>query len=721
MHFVTPDVRISRRGFLKAGAAAGLVIGMHLPARGRTGAAAPDGTLAPNAFVRVAPDDTVTIIAKHIEFGQGVYTGLATILADELDADWSRVRVESAPADATLYYNLQWGNAQGTGGSSSIANSWEQLRRAGATARAMLVQAAAQRWQVPAAEITVADGVVGHAGSQRRARFGELAAAAAALAPPADVALKSPGQFTLIGKQVNRVDTHDKTTGGAAFALDVQMPGMLTALIARPPRFGATVASFDAKPALAVPGVTDVVQVAAGIAVVARGFWAAKKGRDALLVQWEEARAEKRGTEELYAQYRALAEQPGARARADGDAGAALAGAARKLEAVYEFPYLAHAPLEALDCIVKLDAGRCEIWSGSQIPTVDQAVAAQLTGLPPERVEIHTLFAGGSFGRRATPTGDVVGEATSIAKALGHGAPVKLVWTREDDIQGGRYRPLYVHRLRGGLDAAGAPVAWEHRIVGQSILGGTPFAGAVQNGIDPSSVEGASTLPYAIPNLAVELHTPEVGVPPLWWRSVGHTHTAFATECFLDELAHAAGRDPLELRRALLAQHPRHRAVLDLAAQEAGWGSALPSGRARGLAVHESFRSFVAQVAEVSLAADGMPVVERVTCAVDCGIVVNPDIVRAQMESGIGYGLGAALYNEIVLDEGRVVQSNFDGYRPLRISDMPRVDVHIVSSAAAPTGVGEPGVPPIAPAVANAYFALTGKRVRRLPFLRGIA
>jgi isoquinoline 1-oxidoreductase subunit beta len=713
-----PSLQLTRRRFLQSSAVGvGLLIGFDL----RVGkAAAPTGgVFAPNAFVRIAPDNTVTIIAKHIEFGQGTYTGLATILAEELDADWSRVRVESAPADAARYNNLLFGAVQGTGGSTAVANSWEQLRQAGAMARAMLVAAAAQEWGVPAAEIAVERGVLSHARTSRRATFGDLALRAAAMPPPADVTLKDAKDFKLIGRRLSRQDSRAKTDGSAQFTLDVYLPDMLTAVIARPPRFGAAVRSFDAAAALQVKGVTDVVQVPAGVAVLARNFWAARKGREALTIDWDESGAERRGSDELFAASRVLARQPGARARWDGNPEAAIAGAARVLEAVYEFPYLAHAPMEPLDCVVRLAPDGCELWAGSQMQTIDQQVAAAVVGLPPERVQVHTLLAGGSFGRRATPNGDVAGEAASIAKAIGGRQPVKLVWTREDDLRGGRYRPLYVHRLRAGLDPAGRLVGWEHRIVGQSILKGTLFESArVKNGIDPTSVEGAANLPYDIPSISVELHTTEVGVPVLWWRSVGSTHTAFSTETFLDELAHAAGRDPVDFRRTLLTHHPRHLGVLELATQKAGWDVPLPRGRARGIAVHESFRSFVAQVAEVSLGHDGLPKVERVVCAVDCGVAVNPDVIRAQMEGGIGYGLAAALWSEITLVEGRVQQSNFDTYRPLRIEEMPQVEVYIVPSAAPPTGVGEPGVPPIAPAVANALFHLTGRRVRRLPLAR---
>jgi isoquinoline 1-oxidoreductase beta subunit len=714
---------LSRRRFLQgsAVAGAGLVIGVRLPLPGRAAAAAP-GTLAPNAFVRVAPDNSVTVIAKHIEFGQGTYTGLATIVAEELDADWAQVRVESAPADATRYNNLLFGKVQGTGGSTAIANSWEQLRKAGATARAMLVEAAAREWGVPAREVTVDKGVLSHR-SGRRATFGELAAKAAALPVPTDVPLKDPKDFKLVGTvRAPRVDSKAKSDGSARFTIDVYLPEMLTAVIARPPRFGAKAKAFDAAPAKAVPGVTDVVQVPAGVAVLARNTWAALRGREALKVEWDESAAEKRGSAELFAAYRELVQRPGLPARKDGDAAAAIGGAARTIEAVYEFPYLAHAPMEPLDCVIQLKDGACEVWAGSQLQTVDQQVVAGVLGLPPDRVTIHTMLAGGSFGRRATPNGDVAGEAATIVKATGGRRPVKLIWTREDDIRGGRYRPLYVHRIRAGLDRSGAVVGWEQRIAGQSILKGTFFESVmVKDGIDGTSVEGASTLPYAIPNLTVELHTADVGVPVLWWRSVGSTHTAFSTETFLDELAHAVGRDPVEFRRGMLRNHPRHLGVLELAAQRAGWGSPLPPGRARGVAVHESFNSFVAQVAEVSLGKDGLPRVERVVCAVDCGVAVNPDVVRAQMEGGIGYGLAAAMFSEVTLEGGRVKPSNFHDYRPLRIEEMPAVEVHIVRSGEPPTGVGEPGVPPIAPAVANALFRLTGRRARRLPFTHLVA
>ncbi|MFM0025337.1 xanthine dehydrogenase family protein molybdopterin-binding subunit [Paraburkholderia madseniana] len=722
---LTDAVRPSRRTFLKAAgafAAVGLTIGFEWAGTGRRALAAtmPDATFAPNAFLRVAPDNSVTVIAKHVEMGQGAYTGIATIVAEELDANWQDVRVESAPADAKRYANLAFGTIQGTGGSSAMANSWMQLREAGAKARAMLASAAAAQWQVPASELTTRDGSVHHAATNRTATYGSLASAAARLPVPDTVTLKSPKDFRLIGHQLPRVDVPPKTNGTAQFTLDVTFPGMLVALLQRPPLFGATVKSFDASAATAVPGVVSVVQVPGGVAVVAKGFWAAKQGRDALKVEWDDSKAEKRSSDAIMAEYRQLAEQPGMSARKDGDATKALAGAVKKISASYAFPYLAHAPMEPLDAVVKLTADSCEIWAGDQFQTIDQANAAHTAGLDPQQVKIHTLYAGGSFGRRANTQSDYIVEAVSIAKALGaNGTPVKLQWTREDDIHGGLYRPMYFHKLDAGLSADGKLVGWRHRIVGQSILAGTPFASVmVKNGIDGTSVEGAANVAYAIPNISVELTTTQTGVPVLWWRVVGSSHTAFAVEAFIDEAAHAAGKDPFVFRRDLLAHEPRMQAVLELAAQKAGWDPAkpLPKGRGRGIAVAEAFKTFVAQVAEVSVDKDGNVKVERVVCAVDCGTPINPDVIAAQMEGGIGFGLGAALHSAITLKDGKVEQNNFDGYQVLRFAEMPKVEVHIVQSGEAPTGVGEPGVAPVGPAVANAIFAATGRRIHSLPF-----
>ncbi|MEM9556584.1 MAG: molybdopterin cofactor-binding domain-containing protein [Acidobacteriota bacterium] len=731
----------SRRDFLRGGLAfgAGLVVGFHW-SRGHLAASTGAGlgpmvpsshaigdAFAPNAFVRIGSDDIVRVVSKHIEFGQGTYTGLATILAEELDADWTTIRVESSASDTARYANLAFGQ-MGTGGSTAIPNSWMQFRQAGATARALLVAAAADAWDVSASEISVSQGVVSHAASGRSARFGELADRAGQLEPPTDVAVKDPSEFTLIGTDTaRRVDIPAKSDGTAIFTADIQLPGMTTALLARPPRFGATVASFDATDTRKVPGVVDVVEVPRGVAVVAESFWAAKKGRDALRVTWNERAAEWRGSDDIAREYRALAQHRGMKVARHGDPETAIDGATQVLEAEFEFPFLAHAPMEPLDAVAHLREDGADLWAGSQLQTLDQTVAAAAFGLPPEKVAVHTMLAGGSFGRRATPDGDVASEAASIAKALadqGKRNPVKVMWTREDDVRGGRYRPMYIHRLRAGLDASGGIVGWQHRIVGQSVQRGTPFeAFLVRNGIDNTSVEGAGNLAYApkISGFDVDLVTTQTGIPVLWWRSVGHTHTAYTTEVFFDELARAAGRDPVEMRLAMLDEaHARHRAVLELAADKAGWGTDPPAGRARGVALHESFGSFIAQIAEVSLGDDGMPRVHKVVCAVDCGIAINPDNIRAQIEGGIGYGLGAALFDEVVIESGRVVTSNFHDYRSLRIHEMPAVEVHIVASGEAPTGIGEPGVPPIAPAVANAHAALTGTVVRRLPFSRSL-
>ena len=728
-----PAMTMDRRTFLKvtAAAGAGLTLGIWTDGAvaqdsgpGKTVGSASRGTFEPNAFLTIGRDSVVTVVVKHLEMGQGTYTGLPTLIAEELDASWSQVRATGAPADAKRYSNLFWGGAQGTGGSTAMANSFEQYRQAGAAARAMLVAAAAKRWKVSSDAIQVRNGVVFH-DTGKKATFGELAAAAAKEPVPEKVTLKAPKDFVFIGKHVPRTDAKAKSNGTAIFTQDVKLPGMLTAVVAHPPRFGAKVKRFDAKSASRVTGVRYVVQVPNGVAVVATSFWAAKKGRDALKIEWDDATGIKSSSADILAEYRKLAATPGKIARNDGDAAKAIGTAAKKFEAAYEFPYLAHAAMEPLNCVVKLDKARCEVWNGEQFQTGDQFAVARVTGLKPEQVKINMLYAGGSFGRRANPAGDYVVEAAAVAKALlmqgKPGVPVKLVWTREDDMKAGYYRPIYLHTLKAGLDGSGNIVGWQQRIVGQSILAGTPFEKMmVKDGIDATSVEGAATLPYAIPNLHVDLHSTTIGVPVLWWRSVGSTHTAFSTETFLDELAAAAGKDPVVFRRTLLAKHPRHLQALELVAAKSGWGTPLAPGkggekRGRGVAIHESFGSVVAQVAEVTVDKDRRIKVDRVVCAVHCGIAVNPDVIRAQMEGGIGFGLSAALYGAITLKDGAVEQSNFHDYPVLRINDMPAVEVHIVASSDKPTGVGEPGVPVIAPAVANAVAAATGQRIRNLP------
>ena len=709
----------SRRSFLKiaSGAGAGLVIGMAMPVRGvATSASAAAGeALAPNPFLQVAPDNSVTIIIKHLDKGQGAATGLATLVAEELDADWAQIKTEFAPADPVKYKNLAFG-VQGVGGSTGLSNSYEQFRLAGATAKAMLVAAAARAWGVPANEITVKAGVVSHSGG-KSATFGELAVKAAAESVPEKPVLKDPKDFVFIGKAFPRVDSKIKSTGAAKFTIDHQFDDMLVATIVRAPTFGATVASFDASEAEKIKGVVKVLQVPRGVAVLATNTWAALRGQSALKVTWDDSKAEKRSSDAIVAAYKAKLDTPGLKARQDGDVEAGFKAATKVIETDFEFPYLAHAPMEPMDCVVRYDGKSAEIWAGSQMQTIDHGAACAVLGLKPEAVQLHTVWAGGSFGRRAVGDAHMVREACDIAKAYGKPVPIKVVWSREDDMKGGYYRPIYVHRIKAGLDKDGNIIAWLHRIVGQSIVTGTPFESVMlKDGIDGTSVEGASTLPYAIPNLQVELHSEKVGVPVLWWRSVGATHTAHATEHMIDILAKETGKDPVDFRLGMLKNHPRHAGVLKLAAEKAGWLSGKPAdGKMRGVALHESFSSYVANVADVSLNADGSVKVERVICAIDCGVAVNPDVVAAQMEGGLGYGLGAALKGAITMKDGVIEQSNFDGYDVLRMSEMPNVEVYIVASAEAPTGVGEPGTPVVAPAVANALLSGTGVRTTILP------
>ena len=718
----TPAPRASRRAFLtgSAAAAGALVFGFRLDLGGARAQGAPDLSKVkaqPNAFARIAADDTVTVIVKHLDMGQGNTTGLATILADELDADWSRVRTEFAPADAALYNNLLMGPVQGTGGSTAIANSWMQLRKAGAAAREMLVAAAALDWKVPAAQITVENGVVRHAASNREARFGALAASAAAMPVPQEPRLKDPSQWRLIGKTVPRLDSVAKTSGSAVYALDIRRPNQVTAVVAHPPRFGATVKGFDDKAARKVAGVIDVVPIPTGVAVIARDTWAAMKGREALSVTWDESTAERRSSDQILAEYRETAKRPGLVASERGDAEAGIKGAAKVLEAEFSFPYLAHAAMEPLNATIERAAdGTYDIYAGLQFQTVEQATAAAVLGTTPDKVRLHTTWAGGSFGRRATPSADYIAEAAAILKAWGAKAPVHLVWTREDDMTGGYYRPTVYHRIRAGIDAKGSVTGWQHVMVGKSIMIGSPFeAMLVKNGVDGTTVEGASDTPYALPAYRFEVHNAREGVPVLWWRSVGHTHTAQAMEVFVDELAHAANVDPVAYRLALLTNAPRLSTALKLAAEKAGWGKGQPEkGRAMGVAAHESFGSYVAMVADVTAGA-GTVKVNRIVAAVDVGIAVNPDIVRAQVEGAVGFALSSVLRNRVTLKDGVVQETNFDAYEPTRLTEMPVVEVHIVPSQAAPTGIGEPGVPVLAPSISNAVFAATGQRLRSLP------
>ncbi len=670
-------------------------------------------------FIKVAADGAVTVISKHIEFGQGNHAGLSAIVAEELDADWSRVTVEQAPANAKLYANLGMG-VQGTGGSSAISNSWTQLRTAGAGARAMFVQAASGKWNVPAAEITVKDGVVSHK-SGKSAGFGDLLADAAKVKPPEAPVLKDPKTFTLIGtSRVRRKDSLAKSTGTARFTQDVQEPNLLVAMVAHAPLFGAKVKSFDATAAKKVPGVVEVYQIPTGVAVVANNTWAARQGRDALKVEWDSSKAEKRGSDQIMAEFRDAAagkgpadlkwesfDTHGDASKADGEI----------FEATYDFPYLAHATMEPMNAVARVKGNSVTMTFGSQIPTMDQLNAAKIVGTLPGAVQIETLFAGGSFGRRGNFQSDYSAECVHIAKKVGGGRPVKLVWTREDDMQAGYFRPIVHHNVRINLDKDGYPAVWRHRVVTQTVMKGSPMP---SKGVDTSAVEGAMGSPYlkATPAVDAQVALPEVGVPVLWWRSVGATHTAFVMEHTIDQLARRTGKDPVEYRRTLYtrAGAKRHLAVMDLAIAKAG---PAPAGVSRGIAVHESFGSVVAQIADVDLSG-AEPRVRRVVTAIDCGVAISPDQVAAQMEGGTCYGLSAALYGEVSLKDGAVQQTNFDGYRVLRMNESPTVETWIVPSGNAPSGVGEPGTPVIGPAVANALLGAGKPATYRLPFVRSV-
>ncbi len=695
-----------RRKFL---AGSGLVLGLALPMRGAR--ALPQASFAPNAFVRVLPDNTVSVVIKHIEFGQGPATGLTTIVADEMDADWAQMRVEFAPANDPLYKNLAFGT-MGTGGSTAMSNSWMQMRNAGAAARAMLVAAAAKEWGVPAGEIRVAKGVVSH--GAKKASFGELAATAATMPVPDKPVLKTPDQWTLIGTDVPKVDSLIKSTGAAQFTMDVRRPGMVVSVIQHAPAFGGTVRSVDDKAALAVPGVVAVKAIPQGVVVYGKDTYAAMKGRAALSIEWDLSKAETRSTEAMLKDYLAVAAQPGVECEANGDAAEGLASAAKTLEATYVFPFLAHAPMEPMDAVIDPREGGVDFYAGSQFQVGDTRAVAGVLGVPFEQMTLVEQYAGGSFGRRATPDMGNAVEAAAATKAFGGKTPVKHMWTRENDITGGRYRPLMVHRLRGGLDARGAIVALDTITTGQSFMRGTPFSNP-KDKFDNAMVEGLTESAYAFPNLRVGVNEMKNGVPTLWWRSVGNTHTAYVMETFLDRLIELGRQDPVEARLKLMKEE-RAKTVLRRVAELAG-GLNAKAGRARGIAFHKSFGSFVAQIAEVSRGADGLPKVHKIWAAIDCGVPINPNVMRAQVEGGIGYGLGHALFAEITLGEGGVVdQRNFDTYRSMRIGEMPDVEVAIIKSTEPPTGIGEPGLPPAAPAVANAWRRLTGKAVERLPF-----
>lgn len=710
-------VNVTRRNFLQASLVSGgaLVLAFHLPGLGGArrlalAAEAPKASYPPNAFIRVEADGTVVFQINKLEMGQGVHTSMAQLIAEEMDCDWSKVRSESAPVNP-VFNHTQFGT-QMTGGSSALSSSFDQHRRIGAQARAMFVQAAAEKWGVSADKLRTENGFV--IGPKGKLSYGELAERVAKLTPPEEVKLKDPSQFKIIGKSVKRVDALEKSTGAAKFGLDVQIPGMLYCVVARSPVFGAKLKSVADTAARAVPGVKDVVKLPDRVAVLATNTFAAIQGRNALEVEWEKTGAESVSTETILASYRETAKTQGAIAENKGHTSEELAKAKKFLNAEFYFPYLAHAPMEPMNCTVNFDGSQCEIWSGHQMPTFDRDTAATILGLAKEKVKVNTAYAGGSFGRRANKNADYVTEACQIAKIVKK--PLKVVWTREDDMKGGYYRPFTYHQVKIGLDAKGGAHAWDHRIVGQSVVGNSFFeAMMLKDGVDPTSVEGVAESHYAVPHRVVSVALPKQHVPVLWWRSVGHTHTAYVMETLIDEIATGARKDPLALRMQMLASSPRHMAVLKLLKKVSPWGKPARKGRAYGLAVHESFNSVVGQVAEVSLVG-GQPRVHRVWAAVDCGRVVNPDGARSQIEGGILFGLSAALYGKVPIEGGAPTVGNFHDYQVVRIDGAPKVETFFVDSKEPPTGLGEPGVPPIAPAVANAVFRLTKKRVRSLPF-----
>ena len=725
---MSAPLNISRRTFLKATAlvAGGLVIAFAIPQAKRflmpgadkpAAGNDPNKLPAPNAFLRIGTDNTITVMLAHSEMGQSIWTTLPMLIAEELDADWSTIKVEHASA-APEYAHTAYG-IQITGGSSTTWSEFDRYRQAGALTRALLISAGAQKLGVTADKLRTENGFV--VSDTEKVSYGDLAEIAAKLPTPTSVALKDPKDWKIIGKATKRLDSPEKINGTAKFGQDVQFEGLKIALVAHAPVFGGKVKSFDATASKQIKGVHNVVQVPTGVAVIADHYWAAKQGRDALKIDWDLGENATLDSKKMLEEYRTLAASQGMSAAKAGDTQAALGKASTIVEAEYVAPYLAHSPMEPLNCAVKITEDGCEIWTGTQMQTVDQGAAAKILGLKPEQVKIHTLFLGGGFGRRANPAADFVSEAVHVAKAAG--IPVKTVWTREDDVKGGYYRPMFLHKAKIGLGADGMPTAWQHTEVGQSIMVGTPFESVmIKDGVDATSVEGVADSPYlkGIPNHQVELHTVKATIPVLWWRSVGHSHSAFAMESLIDELAHAAKQDPLEYRRALLKAHPRHLAALNLAAEKAEWGKPLPKGVARGIAVHESFGSFVTQVAEVSVV-EGEVKVHRMVTAIDCGLAVNPESLTAQMESSISFGLGAALFSEITFKDGHVQQSNFHDYQVLRMKDMPKVEVYIVPSTEKMGGVGEPGLPPVAPAVTNAIFAATGKRIRSLPIASQLA
>lgn len=710
---------VSRRALLGGG---GLLLGFALTGASMESvfAATPSqvvenevaGAFAPNGFIRINPTGAVTLVMPMVEMGQGVYTSLSMLLAEELEVRLDKIQVQHAPPNHALYANSIIG-IQNTGGSASVRAFWTPLRQAGAVGRNLLIAAAAKRWNVDPATCRAKDGTVFDASGSKHLSYGELATAAAKLPVPAaaDVKLKDPKDFTLIGTRVKRVDSSIKVDGRALYGIDTRLPGMTIAAIAISPVLGGNAKAVDEKAALAVKGVRQVVNIGEAVAVVADHMGAAKKGLEAAAITWDDGPHSKVNNADIVKQLEEASRKPGAVARNDGDAGKALAAATQRIDAIYQVPFLAHAAMEPMNCTVHLQKGRCDIWVGTQAPTITQSQVAELTGLPKDAVKIHNHLIGGGFGRRLEADGTIL--AVKIAKHVD--GPVKVIWSREEDIQHDMYRPYYLDRLSAGLDAAGRPVAWTHRIAGSSVMA-RYYPPYVKNGLDPDAVEGAAEPPYALPNIHVDFVRVEPpGVRTSWWRGVGPTHNIFVVESFIDELAHAAKQDPVAYRKGLLGHNPRALAVLSLAAEKAGWGSSLPARHGRGISVQFAYGSYTSQVAEVEVAADGSVKVKRIVCAIDCGMHVNPDTIEAQVQGGTLFGLTAVLHGAITFRDGRVEQSNFDTYLPMRIDEVPVVETHLIKSAEPPGGVGEAPTAIVSAAVTNAIFAATGKRERSLP------
>jgi isoquinoline 1-oxidoreductase beta subunit len=722
------NMQMNRREFLKTSGAlsASLIVGFNpLGVIAATTEGAASGATEINAFVKVTADGSVTAIAKHFEMGQGTTTGLATLIAEEMDVAWDQIKVEFAPSDNERYKNLLFGS-QGTGGSTAIANSYMQYRQAGAAAREMLVRAAAEQWAVAVADISLKDGIL--TAANKSASIGKFIDQAAKYDPPVNPTLKDPSKFRYIGNdKLPRQDSYDKTNGTAKFAMDVKVPNMLYVTILHAPRFGAKVKSFDASVAFSIKGYVDARRLGnnSGVAIYANSTWAAIKARREIIAQWDDTSADQRGSAEMLAEYQGMLDaDPVYDASGKGDRAiveSVIAGSSTVVEADFVFPLLAHAPMEPLNCVIEPTESGVRLHDGCQFPAITHPTIAAVLNMPPEKVEIVTYYAGGSFGRRANPQSDYHVEAALAFAAIGGKKAVKLVWTREDDLAGGFYRPMVAHRAKIAIGDDGKIAGWAHRTAAQSIVKGTSMEGMAKNGIDHFSIEGIVDTPYSINNMSVGLTDYESPMPVLWWRSVGHSHSGYTMEVLMDMAAEAAGRDPLEFRLAHLDESDENQArfagVLKLVAEKADWGGNVGEGKSRGIAVHKSFNTYVAEVAEVSVNSDGAISIDKITCAVDCGVAVNPDVIRAQMEGGIGYGLGAVMRNEITMTKGVVDQANFPQYIPLRIIDMPDIKVHIMASEAAPTGVGEPGLPPAGPALANAIYAATGKRVTRLPLV----